>query len=249
MRILICIDDTDDIYKDISTGAIAQMIFNSIEKNDWGKCEPITRHQLLLNEAIPYTSHNSSMCFRAEINGNDYENVLYKAVDIIEENMASDSDPGLCVVKEGELRDKDALIDFGYRAKKEVLTKEEAYRLAKKLNVHLTEHGGTGLGIIGALAGTGLRLSGNDGEFKGRVNIGKEGDIFTVKELESYHLVDEVQLINGEKVDKLGTVILGKTNKTILKDNKAVFLVKKVIENENNYYQSCSKHEIRNYSK
>ena len=56
-------------------------------------------------------------------------------------------------------------IDFGYRAKQVVLTKSNAYKLAKKLDIHLSEHGGSGQGVIGALAGVALRLTANDGRF------------------------------------------------------------------------------------
>ncbi|WP_158385967.1 hypothetical protein [Clostridium aceticum] len=36
MKILLCIDDTDDLEKAISTGALAEGIAAMIEKNNWG---------------------------------------------------------------------------------------------------------------------------------------------------------------------------------------------------------------------
>lgn len=65
IRYYLCVDDTDDLTKKTSTGKIAEHIKKEAESLgsviDYG----ITRHQLLLDDAIAYTSHNSSMCFRA----------------------------------------------------------------------------------------------------------------------------------------------------------------------------------------
>jgi hypothetical protein len=58
-----------------------------------------------------------------------------------------------------------ALADFGRRAKREVLRTAEARELAATLGVHLSGHGGTQDGVLGALAAVGLHLSGNDGLF------------------------------------------------------------------------------------
>lgn len=247
MKLLVCIDDTDNLDKTISTGKIAEIILADIEKNGWGKCEAVTRHQLLVHEDIPYTSHNSSMCFRVYTESIYYERIVQRAIELLYEYQAEGSDPGLAVLKEEELKNKDLLIEYGYNAKRIILTKEIAYDLAKTLDIHLTEHGGTGLGVIGALAGTGLRLSGDDGEFKGTVKIGEGRDRITVKELEEYPFIDEVRLINGDEVNKESIILLGKKYKTILKGGKAVFLVE--YSDEENNYRSCTKKEIRAYDK
>ena len=47
----------------------------------------------------------------------------------------------------------------------------DAYLLAEQFpELSLSEHGGTGDGVIGALAGVGLRLSGSDGRIKGKID-------------------------------------------------------------------------------
>ncbi len=72
-----------------------------------------------------------------------------------------------------------------------LLTKQEAYMLANTTGVHLSENGGTGDGIVGALAGTGLRLDGNDGRFRGWLEFGNTGVITNPKflccQLEQLH--------------------------------------------------------------
>jgi glycerol-3-phosphate dehydrogenase len=68
-------------------------------------------------------------------------------------------------------------------AKRVILSKEQAYEVARRLGVWLQEAGGTGLGVIGALAGLGLRLGGNDGDVKGSAEEFLEGEIYTVARL------------------------------------------------------------------
>jgi len=58
-------------------------------------------------------------------------------------------------------------MECGRRATCSVLTKKEAYPLAEKLGIHLSEHGGTGDGVVGALAESGLRMTGNHCRFRG----------------------------------------------------------------------------------
>lgn len=55
-----------------------------------------------------------------------------------------------------------------------------------------TEHGGTGGGIIGALAVIGLRLHGSDGRFRGWHHLGNAGVITTPADLCSHPFVEAV---------------------------------------------------------
>ncbi|MEG0371716.1 MAG: hypothetical protein RR645_05410 [Clostridium sp.] len=171
MRILLCIDDIGDLTKETSTGKIANYIVKNIMYSGYGKCELITMHQLLIHKDIPYTSHNSSMCIRADVNEDDYMEIIKESEEIIKENMTKSSNPGICVIMEEKLINKDEIIAYGLKAKKEVITKKEAYDLAGKSGIYLKEHGGTGQGVIGALAGAALRLSGNDGEYKQGIEL------------------------------------------------------------------------------
>lgn len=209
MNILVCIDDTDNL-ESRGTGQLSQIFAEAIEKKGWGTCTNITRHQLFVNDAIPYTSHNSAMCFRAAI----ADDTLTPLIDFMQKGLevesAPGSDPGLCVTVEDEQLDRQRLMDFGRRAKDSVLTKPLAFALAEDLGVHLSEHGGTGDGIIGALAGIGLRLDGNDGRFRGWYHFDKSGSAISVKTLCNYPFVDIVKPIDAE--DTLSpdqTIILG----------------------------------------
>lgn len=64
MKFYLCIDDTDNLNS-IGTGTIAEQILKKIIEKGFGPCSLVTRHQLFIHPDIPYTSHNSSMCFMA----------------------------------------------------------------------------------------------------------------------------------------------------------------------------------------
>lgn len=117
--------------------------------------------------------------------------------------------------------DRKTLMDFGLDAKRSILGKTAAYDLARELDVHLSEHGGTGGGVIGALAATGLRLSSNDGRFRGWHQCGRTGKLLSVAELCSHGFADAVATEDGQALsadqqvmlseDTLKTVLLGGT--------------------------------------
>ena len=122
----------------------------------------MTRHQLLVDPRIPYTSHNSSACLLLDVrSGRD--DVVAHAVHHLERSAAPGSDPGLCVAAATDVADP--IVAFGARAKREIVSEAEARRLARDAGVGLSAHGGSGLGVIGALAAVGLRAGGNDGRF------------------------------------------------------------------------------------
>lgn len=222
MQIVISIDDTDNLDSR-GTGEIASLIAEALTENGWGTASLVTRHQLLVHPDIPYTSHNSAMCFLAEINEGCLGEVISFAGDFLGRESAEGSDPGLCVVSLAALKHAPELVEFGRRAKREVITMPEAYQLADRIGAHLSEHGGTGQGIIGALAGAGLRLWGNDGRMKGSLTFSAE--TVPVAELLAHPNVDEVRSITGERVDALDLVRLGEKPKTVLIDGASVLLV------------------------
>lgn len=122
----------------------------------------ITRHQLLVDPRIPYTSHNSAACLLLDAR-DDAHDLAARAARHLERSAAPGSDPGLCLA--GAHAVPDEVIAFGERAKREIVAADEARRLADRAGITLSAHGGTGLGVIGALAAVGLRASGNDGRF------------------------------------------------------------------------------------
>ncbi len=247
MRILISIDDTDNLDSP-GTGALASQIAADLESNGWGKSSFITRHQLLVHPDILYTSHNSAMCFSAVIKEECLEQVIKYSADFLVRESAVGSDPGLCVAKIDSLPEPGELIRFGQSAKETVLTKESAYELARRAGVHLSEHGGTGHGVIGALAGAGLRLGGNDGRLKGQLKFSDPGGVVSVAALCARNDVDEVRALDGSSVANRDMVRLGDKAKTVLLDGNSVLLVVATDGTADGAcWQTCSRQLLKKY--
>jgi hypothetical protein len=245
MKILVSIDDTDNI-ESRGTGEIAEFLAAGIIANGWGQCGPVTRHQLLIHPDIPYTSHNSSMCFTAEITEDMLNTVTNYCGSTLAGESTPDSDPGLCVLVPERLQQPEAIINYGYRTKTTVITKQEAYETAAAHDVHLSEHGGTGQGIIGALAGAGLRLGGNDGRFKGKFRIPSRDGMATVKEICSSG-IDVVQTMERQVLCESEAVYVGEWVKPVLMDEKTVLLVVPAAGISGSVWKACERKVFKDY--
>ena len=248
MKLLICIDDTDNL-ESRGTGELASLLSTDIENRGWGICQRVTRHQMLVHPDIPYTSHNSAMCFETDIKPEFLDSLTAFARDFLEQESAPGSDPGLCIVDLEQLKNPEALINFGHRAKKEVIQKQEAYDTALILDVLLSEHGGEGIGVIGALAGCGLRLSGNDGRFKGHFKIDATEGIISARELIRQTGVDLVKGLDDEVVQDDEMICIGEKVKAVLLDGKANLLVY-APESDSvalPRWHTCTKQQLRKY--
>ena len=179
-KVRVCIDDTGNIGS-MGTGDLAEILAKTVEERGIAKCSGITRHKLFVHSEIPYTSQNSSMCFVAELAETKLGNLIRYASEFVQLASAAGSDPGLCVAAFDKIPEPAKLMAFGLKAKYQVVAKMEAYSLAKAQGIHLSEHGGTGQGVIGALAGAGLRLIGNDGLFKGKLKLKLDDDSFSLR--------------------------------------------------------------------
>lgn len=224
MDLLIGIDDTDDIDSR-GTGEIAELMAEGLAGMGLASCGRVTRHQLLVHPDIAYTSHNSAMCFTAEIAAEELASVTSWCESSLAAECAEASDPGLCIVALERLACPQALVSYGREAKTRVIAKDEAYRLAADLDVHLSEHGGTGIGVIGALAGAGLRLSGDDGRFKGKFRIAGDADgVARVDEIKTLG-IDDVMTVDGAVLADDERVLVGDECKLVLLGGRAVLLV------------------------
>ena len=247
MRILVSIDDTDNIDSR-GTGELATIIAGDLEKNGWGSSSSVSRHQLLVHPDIPYTSHNSAMCFTAEIDESNLLKIIGYASSFLARESAVGSDPGLCVAVIDQLIDPEGLQQFGRKAKQVVLTKEEAYQVARLGGIHLSEHGGTGQGVIGALAGAGLRLGGNDGRMRGQLRIDAPGGTISVADLCNREEIDAVQTLDGRNLAGDELVRLGEKVKTVLRNGQAILLVAAdEKEPDTRPWQTCSRQQLRNF--
>lgn len=249
MRILVAIDDTDNLESKTGTGKRAAQLIDSLEERGWGRGEPITRHQLFVDPAIPYTSHNSAMCFAFDLTPGRLPDLIALASDFLVANCDPGSDPGLCVTEVEKLAAPGRLIAFGFRAKEQVLSKAEAYALAAELDIHLSEHGGTGDGVIGSLAGVGLRLSGCDGRLRGKLHFSGTDEIASAGELRRETGVDLIKSLDGHHIIADDEPIkLGETLKGVMLLGQRVLLVYPTEKPPHEVqWQTCTKNQLRAY--
>ena len=241
MRVYICVDDTDDMTKSTSTGKIADLIAKELARLGGRMEKGITRHQLLLHDDIDYTSHNSSMCMVIDIDGVDIPEMPEVAEKVLKENMADTADPGLCFCRLDQLEHPELLIAYGKRAQNEVIQKQEAYDMACQLGgTYLTEHGGTGCGVIGALAGVGLRLSGCDGVFRGNKNAEFKNKVYTVAQWRELTDIELFLDFDGNVLNEEDVVQVGDQLKTLLVDHKNALVSTK----QGEIYKACKKKDI-----
>jgi tRNA(Ile2) C34 agmatinyltransferase TiaS len=156
MQIYIGLDDTDTLESPIGTGKLARWMIPELP--DGCRCNGVVRQQLLVCPDIPYTSHNSAACLLMEISGPEVVPlVIDRATRHIVKHAAPGSDPGLCVVCESD-PDLSALMAFGKACTHQVCSRDQALQAAGA--AHLSGHGGTNDGIIGAAAAVGLTAAG-----------------------------------------------------------------------------------------
>jgi hypothetical protein len=246
MKILISIDDTDDIDSR-GTGDVAELMAQGLADSGLAECGRVTRHQLLIHPDIAYTSHNSAMCFPAEIDVDALDAVTAWCQATLAAESVEAADPGLCIAAVETLADPGALVAYGRTAKERVFRKDEAYRIAGDLRVHLSEHGGSGIGVIGALAGAGLRLSGNDGRFKGKLAIPGDADgVARVREM-SEHGVDSVRTVGGDVLGDDERVVVGPECKLVLLAGEAVLLVAPASDTAAAPWMAIDRKALRSY--
>lgn len=162
MKVILGFDDTDVLGSEIGTGKLVRMFDKKLPAGvrPWG----VLRHQLLVDPRIPYTSHNSPACSVVEIDDPDrLPELIETAARHLEALSSVGSDPGLCVAREDA--DFAGLIDFALKCTRDICTQSEAIAAAAGAGVHLSGHGGTNDGIIGAAAAVGLTVYGWSGRF------------------------------------------------------------------------------------
>ncbi len=162
MRFLIGLDDTDS-NDSIGTGALARELCARLERDLGVVPRGITRHQLLVHPDIPYTSHNSSACIDVDF-GRERDVLAAVCRDFVLALFHPGADPGLCIGS-AEVFAGAPLAEFGRRAQREVVRREQAEALGRAHGVLLEPLGGSGLGVVGALAGCALRATADDGRF------------------------------------------------------------------------------------
>jgi hypothetical protein len=190
------LDDTDNADS-VGTGRLSRMLADELELRKLVSDSENTRHQFLIDPAIPYTSHNSSACIAAEAVGETpLERVARGAVEFLEEHFHEGANPGLCVVQANDV--PESFVKLGRRAQREVVELAEVRELAAQSAAFTWWGGETGQGLIGALGGVGLRSTGGDGRFIALRGIRELRGVLMAGEIVARSGVDCVETEAGE---------------------------------------------------
>lgn len=242
---LIGIDDTDN-KETRGTGFRSRQLAALLEDKSLGQVMSVSRHQLYVHEEIPYTSQNSSACL--VFYTNQLNETIHLCIDFVKETSAPGSDVGLCIAKESDVNTD--IIDWGMRAKKEVLQMDRAYELAKSAGIFLKGYTGTKCGVIGALAAVGLRKWGNDGR-----NIWLAGSdlrqiegVYTKKQLLDLINVQEVIDIDEEEIQTNDRIFVSNWLRPIIRESKNIIIVEKDKNNTGYEWKIVSKDLIKKLS-
>lgn len=243
MKFLIAIDDTDNT-ESRGTGFRARElgdILGHLENTIY--CD-VTRHQLLFDSRIPYTSHNSAACISIE--SKLHIQFLHEiCAKYLIENAADGSDAGLCIIPFDGVSLE--IEKWGERAKKEILTMSEAYEIALKSNAILEGYTGTKGGIIGSLAAVGLRKAGKDGRFLHVKGMRQLSGKFDIQNLFTVADIDEIIDLNTGLIINSGSILLEEWWRPVLKNNKKILFVESS-KNDNYEWTNLSKDLIRSIS-
>lgn len=184
----LAIDDTDNLESK-GTGWLARRLANEVCRTFNAVFGGVTRHQLYLHPDIPYTTHNSSACMYLVVDEGTPADIFDFAAGLVAGLSAPGSDPGISLAG-AEVAEP--VQEFGRRAQRTVITMDEAVKLAAGQNIFLKELGGTGQGIIGALAAIGLRAGGFDGRYLDLPGIRDLRGIVRVKDIIDNSGIDRV---------------------------------------------------------
>ena len=195
--IFIGVDDTD-VIGSVGTGKVARGLANRLVELGVGVSLGVSRHQLLVDKRIRYTAHNSTKGIALATDRNTDE-FFQTSINYIEERFQPGADPGLCICSDAQINKE--IIRFGKQAISSVLRKQDAIDLATKYHVFLKGLGGSGEGVIGALAAVGLRAWGNEGRLVDLPGIHEITGLISVAELLSRTSIDSVQETGGSILD------------------------------------------------
>lgn len=239
--LLIGIDDTDNHYSH-GTGHRARHLVRVLNDGGFGRVRGVTRHQLLVDPAIPYTSHNSSACIALE-SAAERNDVIRYAREFLLREAAVGSDAGLCVT---DLDGAGSLFGIGARAKVEVMRRDPVIDAARQAGAHLEGLTGDHGGIIGAAAAVGLHAGGEDGRYLWLpVLRDMAGTTIRVSELMDRTGLDAIRTLDGAVIGNFSERIeLGNWPRAIRSGGKAILLVEKG-DGVNGEWRTASRETIK----
>ena len=220
--IYVGLDDTDTL-EDPGTNQLARHLVRELAGSYSGRI--IIRHQLLEDPRVPCTKKNGCASIALEpLDSTPLAAMIETLRRIIVPWCPIGSDPGLCVTNSVP----PAVISWGHRCQRELLTQAEARNIAAEHSIHLEGLGGTEDGVIGALAAVGLMATKNDGRV---VYFGSSGedwyDVTGCLDVDNILTrgVDEIRTFDTGAPLTAGTVDVGKRLRPNYRRGKVVLYV------------------------
>jgi hypothetical protein len=243
---LIGIDDTDNL-ESRGTGFRARQLGAGLASADIAITHGITRHQLLVHPAIPYTSHNSSACLDVELpQESGWPALIEFCRQYLLTQSAPGSDAGLCVTFAERIDDE--VVRFGRAAKSTVVSRDQALGLGHRAGLHLEGLTGNHGGVIGALAAVGLRRGGQDGRFIWAKGVRELSGAESVGVLLAATGIESIETESGEPLPADAVIRVDPWPRPILRDHRAVLLARPTGEADAGYgWEILTKDEIRRY--
>ncbi|HBY96423.1 MAG TPA: hypothetical protein DEP84_21185 [Chloroflexi bacterium] len=246
MRVLIGIDDTDNL-ETRGTGFRARHLGALLATEGLGRIHGITRHQLLVDPRIPYTSHNSSACLLVERSEGEWAALVETCRRYLLQVSAPGSDPGLCITPLD--RAGASVRNFGELAKDQVLTSIDAFELAQREGLVLEGLAGTGAGVIGALAAVGLRAGGNDGRFLWLPGIRNVRGVYTPGQLYEATGIEEIRRLDGIAVPFDARIALSEWTRPVLREGRAILLVEEAHGEDQYEWQVLARDVVKQFAR
>jgi tRNA(Ile2) C34 agmatinyltransferase TiaS len=215
--IYVGLDDTDRPDAP-GTNQLAKAL--AAELVDHYRCVFLLRHQLLHDERIACTRHNSAATLCLVPHREHQQHTLVALMrSFIQRRAAVGSNPGFCLTAAVP----PAVRAFGRRCQSQVVSRTDARQLASTCCVHVEGLGGTEDGIIGALAAVGLAASGSDGRIvliEGRDDL---TGVQSVDQLRSRGV--QCRRLDSGRVIGQGCVDVGKHLRPNYRQHRAVLFV------------------------
>ena len=234
MRYFIGIDDTDSL-ENRGTGYRAREMGRIMQEKGIAVLRMVARHQLLVDPRIPYTSHNSSASLVVD---SDLESEMIGFCrDFLYAESAQGSDAGLCVAAEDQVTS--FVVDWGERAKKELLYYEDALTTAAIAGIFLEGLVGEKIGAIGALAAVGLRKGGNDGRVLWMKNLRETNGVYSPEQVCALLAIQRVYTTDFKEIPPQSLVSLGDWTRPVLRNGEVVLFVEKTTTRLLEYYETA----------
>jgi len=241
MTLLIGIDDTDNRWSK-GTGHRARQMGLKLMNAGLADLFCITRHQLLVDKRIPFTSHNSSACLLVNAKA-DKEEIIIFCRKYLKRAGAFFSDVGLCVAEYEKVHEN--VVKWGNDAKKIILTKEQAHSLATSEGIHLEGLTGKKIGVIGSLAAVGLRKEGNDGRVLWLNQLRELRGVHLAGELKKITRIESIISMEGTPVEDHENIDLGEWCRPMMKNNKITLITQEDTNNGKCKWKVAPKEHIK----